>query len=112
MIEPRKIKSVLICLALLPVTTICQGNKESVNDGVILYNTACQLCHSEDKSKAMHAPAAFDASAWKLRYKNAKNEVKENPTFKTTDDYFLHQVTIGKGLMHHGGLCEESKLRV
>lgn len=66
----------------------------------------------QDKSKAMHAPAAFDASAWKLRYKNAKNEVKENPTFKTTDDYFLHQVTIGKGLMHHGGLCEESKLRV
>lgn len=103
-------RKTLVFLLTLSATQISQANSKPINNGVALYNTACQLCHSAQKAKSMHAPAAFDVAAWKLRYESANNEVKNKLKFKTADDYFLYQVSIGKGLMHHGGLCKESKL--
>lgn len=77
--------------------------------GVALYQAACSVCHAPEKAKAIKAPAAFDALAWQQRFKQAKKEAKDNFKFKTAADYFLYQIHIGKGLMHHGGLCNESK---
>ncbi len=76
--------------------------------GKRLYNQACANCHAPDKASAIKAPPAFDEKTWRNIQKNAALAVK-NHQFKTIDDYFLYQVKIGRGLMHHGGLCRETK---
>lgn len=73
------------------------------------YKIACQNCHAPDLAKAIKAPAAFDKSAWNARFKKANLEAKKYPTqYKSAIEYLLHNVTLGKGLMQHGGLCHET----
>ena len=77
--------------------------------GQTTYQNACKTCHSPTMAKGMHAPAAFDKKAWNIRFKQAKYAAKENPTrFPPAMSYLLSHVKMGKGLMHHGGLCHES----
>ncbi|KTD82240.1 c-type cytochrome [Legionella waltersii] len=74
------------------------------------YELACKNCHAPNLSPAIKSPAAFDKKAWKTRFEQANQEAKTNPKqFKTGMDYLLYSVKIGKGLMHHGGLCKESE---
>ncbi|KTD33661.1 putative Cytochrome c, class I precursor [Legionella moravica] len=73
------------------------------------YDIACQNCHSPKLATAIKAPAAFDKNAWELRFKKAETESENNPSyFKTPMDYLLYSVKMGKGLMYHGGLCNEA----
>jgi hypothetical protein len=83
---------------------------ENLSLGIKLYNVACKVCHAPTKAKAMKAPVAFNRKVWLKRFHIAKENIKKNFKFKTVSDYMLYQVKVGKGLMHHGGLCEESKL--
>lgn len=79
--------------------------------GKYTYEIACQNCHAPKLAKSIKAPAAFDKKTWKLRFKQAKIEAKNNPSqFETPMDYLLYSVKIGKGLMHHGGLCKEANI--
>lgn len=56
----------------------------------------------------MHAPAAFNKKAWAIRFQKAAIQSQKNPSqFQTAMDYLLYRVSIGKGLMPHGGLCKE-----
>lgn len=81
------------------------------NLGKKTYEIACKNCHASQLSKAIKAPAAFDKKAWDERFKQAKIEVKNNPQeFKSPINYLLYSVTIGKGLMVHGGLCKEADI--
>lgn len=89
-----------------------KDNKESREEGKKLYEHACITCHEPAKAKLMDAPPAFDGKAWQQRYQHASDQVKKKFNFKNQDDYFLYQIRLGKGLMHHGGLCEESKVQV
>ena len=94
-----------IGLVLFLATTGIQAN----DLGQTTYNIACKNCHAPLLSKAIKAPAAFDKKAWNKRFENAALESKNNPSqFKTPMDYLLYSVKIGKGLMHHGGLCNET----
>lgn len=81
-----------------------------MNDlGKITYNLACKTCHAPTVAVNMGAPMAFDKTAWNARFEKAKAESKSNPEkYKTASDYLLHQIKIGRGLMHHGGLCKEN----
>ena len=73
------------------------------------YEMACQNCHSPKLAKGINAPAAFNKKEWDARFKLAAIKAKQKPDrFKSPMGYLLHSVTIGKGLMHHGGLCNES----
>lgn len=73
------------------------------------YEIACQNCHSPSLAKGIHAPAAFNKKEWDERFEMAAIKAKQKPErFKSPMDYLLYSVTIGKGLMHHGGLCNES----
>ncbi len=77
--------------------------------GQTTYQIACQHCHAPTMAKGMHAPAALDKQAWNKRFKQAALEVKKNPTrYPSVMGYLLSHVKTGKGLMHHGGLCNES----
>ena len=79
--------------------------------GVEVYEYACKSCHAPDKSKASGAPAAFNAKVWQARIAQAKAQVNGSDKYSSVNEYFLHQVEIGKGLMHFGGLCKESKVK-
>lgn len=73
------------------------------------YNISCANCHADKVAKSIGAPPAFSKKQWRKRYKNAKVASKDNPEkYKSATDYLLQQVKKGKGLMHHGGLCNES----
>ncbi|MFO9415113.1 cytochrome C [Legionella pneumophila serogroup 1] len=79
------------------------------NLGKYTYEIACKNCHAPNLAKGIKAPPAFDKKAWKLRFKQAKIEAKNNPSqFESAMDYLLYNVKVGKGLMHHGGLCKEA----
>ncbi|MDP1604871.1 MAG: c-type cytochrome [Legionella sp.] len=81
------------------------------DQGKITYEIACKNCHAPQLAAAIKAPAAFNKAQWAARFRNAKLEVKNNPDkFKSPDEYLLHSVKIGKGLMHHGGLCHEADI--
>ena len=91
----------IIC-AIAPATFASEKGK-------LIYSTSCKNCHAPNVSKAINSPAAFDKKAWDKRFKQAKIEVKENPSkYKSPMDYMLAKVKNGKGLMYHGGLCSES----
>jgi cytochrome c5 len=73
------------------------------------YELACKNCHAPNLSLAIKSPAAFDKKVWKKRFEQATLEAKNNPKqFNSAMDYLVYSVKIGKGLMHHGGLCKES----
>ncbi len=96
---------------LLYFIVLCGVNISVLADdlGKTTYEIACKNCHSPQLATAIKAPAAFDKKEWDIRFKNAKLEAKNNPKqFKTPIDYLLYSVKIGKGLMHHGGLCNEA----
>ncbi|MDF1758689.1 MAG: c-type cytochrome [Legionellaceae bacterium] len=99
----KKVISCILCL--LAFVTNASPTGEST------YKMSCRNCHSPELAKAINAPAAFDKAAWKTRFKLAKEEVKANPTrYKAPIDYLLYKVKTGKGLMHHGGLCNEANV--
>ena len=98
-------KNLLLTILLSAVHTVVLAD----NLGKTTYEIACQNCHAPKLAKGIKAPAAFDKKAWDERFKQAKIKVKNNPQrFKTPIDYLLYSVTIGKGLMAHGGLCKEA----
>ena len=80
--------------------------------GETTYEIACKNCHAPQFSTANKAPAAFDKEAWADRFKKAEAESKNNPSrYKTAMDYLVYKVKIGKGLMYHGGLCNEANVK-
>lgn len=98
---------------LLFIILFCVANTEVLADnlGKTTYEIACKNCHAPKLAPAIKAPAAFDKKAWDKRFKKAKLEVKNDPAqFKTPIDYLVYNVTIGKGLMAHGGLCKEANI--
>ncbi|KTD64112.1 hypothetical protein [Legionella spiritensis] len=98
----------LLVIVVLMMNTIAV---QAENIGKITYKEACSRCHAPQLAMALKAPAAFDKKAWNIRFKEAAVESDNNPEqFKTPMDYFLYNVKIGKGLMHHKGLCKESGL--
>ncbi len=98
-------KNLVLVMLLSVVNTVVLAN----NLGKTIYEAACQNCHGPQLAKAINAPAAFDKKAWGKRFKQAKLAVNNNPKqFKTPINYLLYSVTIGKGLMAHGGLCKEA----
>ena len=75
------------------------------------YETTCKSCHAPQFAKGIKAPEALDKKAWAQRFEQAEIEAKNNPSqFKTAQDYLLYRVSIGKGLMPHGGLCVEANV--
>jgi cytochrome c5 len=99
-------KNLLIALLLSACTVLVYAE----GLGKKTYQNACQNCHSPQLSKAIKAPAAFNRKEWSIRFKHAAREAKKNPTqYKSAMDYLLYSLTIGKGLMQHGGLCNESE---
>lgn len=94
-------------LSLLCLSTSLFAEK-TPSRGVLLYEQACQLCHSPERSTSIKSPAAFNDKAWAKRFSAAKKEVGPGKRFKTVNQYLLHQIRIGRGLMHHGGLCKET----
>lgn len=81
------------------------------NLGQTTYEIACKNCHAPQLASGLHAPAAFDKKAWAVRFEHAKIEAEKKPArFKSAMDYLLYSVQIGKGLMHHGGLCNEADM--
>lgn len=97
-------KNILIML-LCVINTVVFAN----DLGKTTYQIACQNCHAPQLAKGIKAPAAFNKKAWGIRFKNAEMEARKNPArYKTAMDYLLYSVKIGKGLMHHSGLCNES----
>jgi cytochrome c5 len=103
----NKMKNLFWAILLFAVNATAQGN----NLGKTTYEIACQNCHAPKVAVGLKAPAAFDKKAWNARFKHADLEAKNNPTqFKSTMAYLLYSVTIGKGLMHHGGLCKEADI--
>lgn len=98
-------KNLLVVMLLCTVHSVVQADEL----GKTTYQIACQNCHAPQLAVGLKAPAAFDKKAWNARFKHAKLEAKNNPTqFKTAVAYLLYSVTIGKGLMYHGGLCKEA----
>jgi hypothetical protein len=108
------LRYLLLLISLFALTqafaTVPGDASTSNGVGKRVYEFACSNCHAPKAAKVMRAPAAFDAAAWKSRVAQAKKIVAEQPNrFKNVDAYFLHQVKIGRGLMHHGGLCFETQ---
>lgn len=101
-------KVLLLALCLVASNGFAMTVKEQ---GQLLYKYACSTCHAANKAKGLGAPEAFDKKAWANRIANAKKIVESTHRFKTVDDYFLYHIQLGKGLMHHGGLCNESKIK-
>ena len=98
----------LLCIILSLFVQIAFTETEE-NLGKKTYELSCQNCHKPQLAKAIKAPAAFDKQAWQLRFQQAKKESEKDPTrFPSAMDYLLYSVTIGKGLMQHGGLCNEA----
>lgn len=92
----------ILLIALTPPLRANDLGKET-------YELTCKTCHAPPFAEGMHAPAAFDTNAWSIRLKNAEIESKNHPDqFKTAMSYLLYRVSIGKGLMPHGGLCKET----
>lgn len=102
-----KIIKILTICALFVYLNASYAN--AVAKGKALYQAACQNCHRPQVAASMEAPAAFDVKQWDRRFEMASKEVKQHPDrFQSVKQYLLYQVTIGKGLMHHGGLCKET----
>lgn len=98
-------KKLLVIILLYGVNTLALAD----DLGKTTYEIACKNCHAPQLATAIKAPAAFNKKEWAARFKTAKIESKNNPKeFKTPMDYLLYSVKIGKGLMHHGGLCNEA----
>ena len=97
------------CLLIISLACLMSTSVMANDLGKTTYEIACKNCHDPKLAPAIKAPAAFDKKAWRGRFKKAKLEVKKDPArFKTPIDYLLYSVTIGKGLMAHGGLCKEA----
>ena len=99
-----------VLFSVFSSTGFCEPANSTPPSGESLYNKACIVCHSPKVAKAMGAPAAHDTKAWSIRIKNAKKTAAKNPDFYADKyEYLSYQVRIGKGLMHHGGLCLEMR---
>lgn len=100
-------RNLFLAFLLFAINAVVQAD----NLGKTTYEGACQNCHAPQFAVCLKAPAAFDKKAWNARFKKADREAKNNPThFKSAMAYLLYSVTIGKGLMHHGGLCKEADI--
>lgn len=98
-------------MKVLLTTILCAACCASfaVDLGESTYNIACSTCHSSKYANSIGAPEAFNKNQWKKRFKDAKIAYKNQPElYNSPLDYLLQQVKKGKGLMHHGGLCNES----
>lgn len=109
MIAPYLLRDIMRNLWIVFLFSIVSTNSFAEDLGKKTYDAACQNCHTPKLAKAINAPPAFNKEAWDARFKTASLEAQKNPTrYKSAIDYLLYHVTIGKGLMHHGGLCNES----
>lgn len=101
---------IIITLSLLSLSIITHAETTGQNQlGKTVYLNACSTCHAPKVAKGMKAPAAFDAHAWNERFIKADRAAKQQAErYPTAMDYLIAQTKIGKGLMHHGGLCAES----
>lgn len=104
-------KVIFTSLSMLFFSSLCFAaatQEDSKLAGIAVYERACKTCHAPTVSEALGAPEAFKKIAWEQRLQKAAAAAKENPThYKTAGDYLLYQVKIGRGLMHHNGLCKE-----
>jgi cytochrome c5 len=99
---------ILTVCALIVYSVMAQANEL----GKKTYDAACKNCHSPRVAKSMKAPEAFDEAAWKKPMIAAQKATQNDPKkYPSAMSYLLYQVKIGKGLMHHGGLCKESGIK-
>jgi len=103
------LKGWIICISLLMVS-LAHAEAKALTRGRALYQAACSTCHAPDKARGLKAPPAFNRAAWQAIKTKAAVQVKVDTRFQTVDDYLLHQIKIGRGLMHHGGLCKETQV--
>ena len=94
-------------ISLFCTASFAANDESTLKQGKVLYDNACSACHSPKKANGLRAPAAFDVAAWKALREKAVAAVKAGE-YKSVDAYFLRQIKIGRGLMHHGGLCRET----
>lgn len=102
-------KKIMLLLSLV-ITNVSLAAEIKVDQdiGKTTYDSACQVCHNPKVSQGLEAPAAFNQQAWSPIIARAEALAKQDPKFDTGMDYLVYQVRIGKGLMHHGGLCLEA----
>lgn len=97
---------------LISIIFIFNYNAYAEDLGETTYKIACSNCHSPKLARSIGAPAAFNKKDWRTRYKNAKIMAKKEPEkYNSAIDYLLQHVKQGKGLMHHGGLCNEAQVK-
>ncbi len=100
-------KNIVIVLVLSLINPVAFAEEL----GKKTYEVACQNCHAPKLAKAIKAPAAFDKKVWDSRFQEANLAAKKNPgKYKSSIDYLMYSVKIGKGLMYHGGLCREANV--
>lgn len=98
----------IICIMIILVSY----NLYAKDLGENTYKIACSNCHSPQLARSIGAPAAFNKKDWRKRFKDAKIAFKKEPDkYKSSMDYLLQHVKQGKGLMHHGGLCNEARVK-
>jgi cytochrome c5 len=100
----KKIFLIAICIIC------CNSHAQSL--GKTTYKISCSNCHSPKLAKSIGAPEAFNKKYWRARFKNARLCSKKQPDkYKSELDYLLQHVKQGKGLMYHGGLCNEAQVK-
>lgn len=96
-------------LLLLVTSSTVLATEPSQDSGKQLYDAACQRCHAPRFAPAIQAPSAFNKENWQIVMARAKQQAQANPKkYPDAYAYLLQQIKIGKGLMHHGGLCRET----
>lgn len=102
-------KIISLCLIFIIFSANAYAVNTATNSlGEKTYQHACVKCHAPNVAGALKAPAAFNKQAWQTRIQHAKLAIVDNEKYKDEYQYLVHQVKIGKGLMHHHGLCLES----
>lgn len=102
-------KNKIALLFAMSLATLAFAANQGSPNGQAVYARACKTCHAPDVATALGAPAAFDVKTWQRRLLIANRVAAQSPRFASGQAYLLYQVKIGKGLMHHKGLCLESR---
>lgn len=76
-------------LAMTAIALLALSANVFAQDGKVVYEKACQVCHSIGVA---NAPKAFDASVWQ-------------PKLEMGIDKLVKTVQTGKGAMPPGGMC-------
>lgn len=98
----------ILAALLLPLSMNALADTNKNTQGKQIYDKACSTCHAPNVAKGLEAPAAFSSSDWAPRLAAAKTAAEQDSRYADAMSYLVQQVKIGRGLMHHGGLCREA----